>query len=75
MAPEALHHEQNGGSQADLAWRHSSFCSNNTCVQVAMTDDAVLIRDSKHPDVAPLRFSSAEWSDFVAGVAAGEFSR
>lgn len=43
-------------------------------MQVATTEDEVLVRDSKHPDDDPLRFSAAEWRDFMAGVAAGEFS-
>jgi len=54
-------------------WQKSSYCSTNACVEVAMTADAVLVRDSKDPRVAPLSFTMDEWSAFVKGVRAGEF--
>jgi hypothetical protein len=40
---------------------------------VSRDGDHYLIRDSKNPDAAPLRFTNAEWDAFVAGVEAGEF--
>lgn len=56
-------------------WRHSSFSTgaDSTCVDVALADRAVLLRDSKHPDGPVLRFSFAEWAVFLLGVRAGEF--
>lgn len=53
-------------------WKRASGCGTGTCVEVAMRDSAVLVRDSKHPDVA-LRFDHAEWQAFTEGVRAGEF--
>ena len=54
-------------------WQKSSYCGTNACVEVAQTSDAVLIRDSKNPQVAPLAFTADEWVAFVKGIKAGEF--
>lgn len=43
------------------------------CVQVAMRQDAVGVRDSKDPEKTTLYFSPSEWHAFVQGVKAGEF--
>jgi Domain of unknown function (DUF397) len=56
-----------------LNWVKSSRCASGTCVEVAKVADGYLIRDSKRPEVAPLTFTSDEWTAFVAGVQAGEF--
>ena len=56
------------------AWRRSSWCSANSCVEIAELPDGVAIRDSKSPDTSPiLTFSTDEWRSFLAGVKAGEF--
>ena len=55
-------------------WQKSSYCGSNACVEVAMTSESVLVRDSKTPQDAPLSFTRDEWSAFVQGVRAGEFS-
>jgi len=55
------------------AWRKSSRCGSNTCVEVAKVGDQYLIRDSKNPSVAALSFTEAEWVAFVEGVSDGEF--
>jgi hypothetical protein len=54
-------------------FRKSSFCGSSACVEVARDGDGVLVRDSKDPAAAPLRFTADEWAAFVAGVRAGEF--
>lgn len=59
---------------ADPDFRRSSYCYNGACVEVAASADVILVRDSKHPDALVLRFTRGEWSDFLSGVAAGEFS-
>ncbi len=48
-------------------------CAGGNCVEVAGCDGDVLVRDSKNPGQAPLRFSREEWLAFEAGVRAGEF--
>ena len=58
-------------------WRRSSYCGSSNCVEVTYDGDLVLVRDSKDEDdpVGPtLRFTTAEWAAFVAGVAAGQFN-
>ena len=56
-------------------WQKSSYCGTNACVEVAMTSDAVFVRDSKNPQVTPLSFTVDEWSAFLQGVRAGEFTQ
>ena len=55
-------------------WQKSSYCGTAACVEVAQTSDAVLVRDSKNPQIAPLAFTADEWVAFVRGVKAGEFN-
>jgi len=56
-------------------WIKSSLSfSNGNCVQVAhLPDGQIGVRDSKNPDAAVLRFTSAEWHAFLAGARRGEF--
>jgi hypothetical protein len=55
-------------------WRKSARSGNNgNCVEVAVTDDAVGVRDSKDPDGGILVFTVAEWRAFVDGAKDGEF--
>jgi len=54
-------------------WARSTRCESAACVEVAMTNEAVGIRDSKVVDSAVLVFSTSAWEEFLAGVRAGEF--
>ena len=54
-------------------WRTGSKCGNNSCVEVASVDGEYLIRDSKNPEQAPLRFTEEELAVFAAAFTAGEF--
>lgn len=58
-----------------LRWRHGSASqgSDQTCVDVAVRDQQVCVRDSKDPAGPVLRFSFAEWRVFLHGVRGGEF--
>ena len=58
----------------EFEFRKSSFCGGGACVEVARSADGFLLRDSKDPDSPVLTFTIEEWSDFVSGVRAGEFS-
>ena len=55
------------------AWRRSSFCADNACVEVLRVGEFVMVRDSKDPGRLPLRFSETEWRTFTRGVRNGEF--
>jgi Domain of unknown function (DUF397) len=58
-------------------WRKSTWSGENggNCVEVANLDDAVAVRDSKHPDGGALVFSRAEWARFLDATRSGEFDR
>jgi len=60
-------------STAPPTWRRSTLCSQGNCVEVAKVDGDYLIRDSKHPEQAPLRFTEDELTAFAAAFTAGEF--
>ena len=53
-----------------LVWRKSTACGNQTCVEVATSAGGVLVRDSKNPDGAHLKFDPAAWRSFIAELAA-----
>ncbi len=50
-----------------LSWSKSSYSSGSggDCVEVADAGTAVLIRDSKRPEVAILNVPPAQWTAFV----------
>jgi uncharacterized protein DUF397 len=54
-------------------WRTSSLCDLNGCVEVAILDDQVVVRDAKDRAGPVLVFSTSEWRAFVGGVRGGEF--
>jgi hypothetical protein len=57
-------------------WRTSTYCGESSaCVEVAVTPDAVLVRDGKDPYGAHLRVDHAAWRRFVTGLRAGTFDR
>ena len=55
------------------AWRTSTLCDLNGCVEVAILGDRVAVRDAKDRSGPVLQFTAAEWEAFVGGVRGGEF--
>lgn len=49
------------------------MCTDATCVEVAVLEDAVLVRDSKSLAHAPLSYTHDEWATFIEGARQGEF--
>lgn len=56
-----------------LVWRKSTLSMSNGCVEVAIQDDGVALRDSKDGSGPVLLFTRHEWEAFVGGIRAGEF--
>jgi uncharacterized protein DUF397 len=60
--------------RADAVWRKSeASTSSGDCVEVAFTDESVLVRNSQEPRGPQLSFSYSEWTAFLTGVRHGEF--
>ncbi|MEV4731727.1 DUF397 domain-containing protein [Saccharopolyspora sp. NPDC049426] len=54
---------------SDAAWRKSSRSSDNSyCVEVAVTDEVVGVRDTKDRESGTLAFSRERWNDFLSGL-------
>ncbi|MEV0644917.1 DUF397 domain-containing protein [Phytomonospora sp. NPDC050363] len=51
-----------------LAWRKSSRSANSAgqCVEVAVYQERVMVRDSKNPEGAVLACPRGQWEGFVA---------
>lgn len=60
---------------SNARWVKATRSSNggDTCVEVAVTDRAVGVRDSKDTAGPALVFAPGGWAGFVAGVKAGTF--
>jgi hypothetical protein len=56
-----------------LVWRKSKASNAATeCVEMADTQQAVLVRDSRDPAGAVLEFSPAQWSSFMRRIREGD---
>lgn len=58
-----------------VEWKKSSHSGTNGCVEVALSQNQVAVRDSKDPEGPILLFAPPEWRAFLAGARAGEFGR
>lgn len=57
-----------------IRWTKAKSCAAGNCVQVATTDDGlVLIGDSKNPAGPALAYSQDEWNAFLEGAKNGDF--
>jgi len=61
-------------SPSGISWRKSSASASGGAVEVAVTSNSVLLRNSRDPVGSILEFSRAEWMAFLVGVRAGEFA-
>lgn len=73
--PTAPPSRSSGSGRSEPVWRHSSYSqgADQTCVDVAFTEPAVAVRDSKDTEGPILCFTPREWHVFLLGVRAGEF--
>ncbi|MCG5214048.1 DUF397 domain-containing protein [Streptosporangium sp. KLBMP 9127] len=61
-------------NQPQRGWFKATFSDNGGgCVEVALGENLVAVRDSKDPRGPVLYFNDQEWGAFIAGVCAGEF--
>jgi hypothetical protein len=58
-----------------LTWRKSTFSGDDNCVEVALADEIVVVRNSKDPNGPCLELTCPEWTDFVRDLKRGEFDR
>ncbi|MFD4919828.1 DUF397 domain-containing protein [Streptomyces goshikiensis] len=58
-------------STTELAWFKSSYSGGggDNCVEVAVSPEAIFVRDSKDTRLRPLAVSCDAWSAFAARVA------
>jgi hypothetical protein len=60
-------------NQMDIQWRKSSYSEQSgNCLELAVVDGRVLVRESDEPDVV-VRTTRAKLAAFLAGAKAGEF--
>ncbi|MGY0057977.1 DUF397 domain-containing protein [Streptomyces sp. LZ34] len=53
-------------------WRKSSYSGgNDDCVELAITQGHIAVRDSKRTDLAYASFTAAAWREFVSAIATG----
>jgi Domain of unknown function (DUF397) len=75
----AAGHERRGTMRmmdlSTVRWRKSSHSGSNGCVEVAMGQDQVAVRDTKDRGGPILVFTAVEWEAFLAGVKDGQFDR
>ncbi|MEU0269854.1 DUF397 domain-containing protein [Nocardioides sp. NPDC006303] len=56
-------------------WRKSTGSDSGGCVEVAMVDGTIGVRDTKANGEGPvLEFNEHEWKAFLQGVGNGEFT-
>jgi hypothetical protein len=54
------------------AWRKSSFCESNSCIEVSQRSDGMSVRNTDDPDPV-LQFSRGEWNHFITALNSGTF--
>lgn len=82
LAGEVLVAEGSGAATSSrsiggrLVWRRSRRCEHAACIEFAVREDSVYVRDSKEVGVGEvLVFRKRQFDLFLCGVKVGEFSR
>ena len=56
------------------SWRKAEVSvALGACLEVALVDGMIAVRDSKHPEGPVLLYTRAEWLAFLDGAKKGEF--
>jgi hypothetical protein len=61
-----------GPERSEPRWVRSRKCADGNCLEVRHSAGEVSVRNSRTSDRV-LRFTPAEWDDFLAGVKRGDF--
>ena len=59
-----------------MTWRKASYSGSNGggCIEVAPTDAAIAVRDSKDPAGPQLAFTPDDWHEFTRQIKNGQLS-
>jgi Domain of unknown function (DUF397) len=60
-------------AQSKAIWHKSTYSGLNGCVEIAVLDGQIGVRDSKDRNGPILRFTHTEWDSFLNGVKDGQF--
>jgi Domain of unknown function (DUF397) len=61
-----------GAAADDIKWRKAkSSAGDGACVEVALVESQVAVRDSRDPDGTWLLYSAQPWRDFTSTVKSG----
>ena len=60
---------------SSVKWRKSRRSGSNGCVEVALVESQVTVRNSKDRGGPVLWFTTQEWEIFLGGVRDGEFDQ
>src|SRR5690242_19492708 len=60
-----------GAMDEPTLWRRSTSCGDSACVEVAMTSDSFLVRNSTDPHGRTLTISRARFAAFIAVIKSG----
>jgi hypothetical protein len=63
-----------GSEQSDITWHKSTASGTGSCVEVAVVDGSILVRNSRYPLGSVLTFTCDEWAAFLEGVNNGELA-
>ena len=58
---------------SQLIWRTSSRSSQTECVEVALSDEVVAVRDSKDRGGGHFAVSGGKWQNFLRGLKNGRY--
>ena len=58
--------------RSDTAWRKSSRCETNTCLEISRSNGLLWLRNSTRPGVA-VSCTTVEWESFRDALIRGEF--
>jgi len=60
--------------QSDIIWHKSTASGTGNCVEVAVVNGSILVRNSRGPLGSVLSFTCQAWAAFLNGVNDGEFA-